>query len=75
MKPTTMWGYITDIVLKSTVIPKEVATQIRVEACQFFYDNWESLNNRSIREVERMLQAYQKHPKNYKMIWETEYKK
>jgi hypothetical protein len=75
MKPTTMWGYITDIVLKSTVIPKEVPTQIRVEACQFFYDNWESLNNRSIREVERMLQAYQKHPKNYKMIWETEFKK
>lgn len=75
MKPTTMWGYITDIILKSTVIPKSVSQQIRVEACQFFYDNWSSLNNRSIREVERMLQAYQKHPKQYKMIWETEFKK
>lgn len=75
MKPTTMWGYITDIILKSNVIPKEVSQNIRIEACQFFYDNWESLNNRSIREVERMLQAYQKHPKNYKMIWETEFKK
>ena len=75
MKPTTLWGYITDVVLKSTVISKEVSQSIRVESCQFFYDNWESLNNRSIREVERMLQAYQKHPKNYKMIWETEFKK
>lgn len=75
MKPTTMWGYITDIILASTIIPKTVSQEIRVEACQFFYDNWESLNNRSIREVERMLQAYQKHPKNYKMIWETEFKK
>lgn len=75
MKPTTMWGYITDIILKSTIVPKTVPQLIRVEACQFFYDNWESLNNRSIREVERMLQAYQKHPKQYKMIWETEFKK
>jgi len=75
MKPTTLWGYITDVVLKSAVISKEVSQPIRVEACQFFYDNWESLNNRSIREVERMLQSYQKHPKNYKMIWETEFKK
>jgi len=75
MKPTTLWGYITDVVLKSNVISKEVPQSIRIEACQFFYDNWESLNNRSIREVERMLQAYQKHPKNYKMIWETEFKK
>jgi hypothetical protein len=75
MKPTTMWGYITDIILKSTIISKEVPQSIRIEACQFFYDNWASLNNRSIREVERMLQAYQKHPKQYKMIWETEFKK
>jgi len=75
MKPTTMWGYITDIILKSTIIPKTVPQSIRVEACQFFYDNWASLNNRSIREVERMLQAYEKHPKQYKMIWETEFKK
>jgi len=75
MKPTTMWGYITDIILKSPIIPKTVPQSIRVEACQFFYDNWVSLNNRSIREVERMLQAYEKHPKQYKMIWETEFKK
>jgi hypothetical protein len=75
MKPTTMWGYITDIILKSSIVPKSVSQSIRIEACQFFYDNWESLNNRSIREVERMLQAYQKHPKQYKMIWETEFKK
>jgi hypothetical protein len=75
MKPTTMWGYITDIILKSPIISKSVPQSIRVEACQFFYDNWTSLNNRSIREVERMLQAYEKHPKQYKMIWETEFKK
>lgn len=75
MKPTTMWGYITDIVLKSTIISKDVPQSIRIEACQFFFDNWSSLNNRSIREIERMLQAYQKHPKQYKMIWETEFKK
>lgn len=75
MKPTTMWGYITDIILKSSIVPKSVSQSVRIEACQFFYDNWESLNNRSIREVERMLQAYQKHPKQYKMIWETEFKK
>jgi hypothetical protein len=75
MKPTTMWGYITDVILSSTVISKSIPESIRVEACQFFYDNWESLNNRSIREVERMLQAYEKHPKQYKLIWETEFKK
>lgn len=75
MKPTTMWGYITDIILKSTIISKTVSQTIRVESCQFFFDNWASLNNRSIREVERMLQAYEKHPKQYKMIWETEFKK
>jgi hypothetical protein len=75
MKPTTMWGYITDIILKSPILPKTISEQIRTEACQFFYDNWESLNNRSIREVERMLQGYLKHPKQYKTIWETEFKK
>jgi hypothetical protein len=75
MPPTTQWGYITTMILNSPYIPKGVPMSIRVEACQFFYDNWSDLKRRTIRQVEQMLETYVKNPKNYKTKWEQEFKK
>jgi hypothetical protein len=73
MKPTTMWGYITDIILTSPYISETVPQSIKVEACQFLWDNWSNFNSRSIRELERMIEKYEKYPVDYMNKWENEF--
>jgi hypothetical protein len=73
MKPTTMWGYITDIILTSPHIEKSVPQKVKEEACQFLWDNWTIFNSRSIREMERMIEKYVKNPKDYKIKWSNEF--
>ena len=73
MKPTTMWGYITDIILSSPNILKSVPQKVKEEACQFLMDNWSIFNSRSIREMERMIEKYVKYPKDYKTKWTNEF--
>jgi hypothetical protein len=73
MKPTTMWGYITDIILTSPNIPKSIPQTIKVQACQFLWDNWSNFNSRSIREMERMIEKYEKYPKDYMNKWSNEF--
>lgn len=75
MKPTTMWGYITDIILTSPHIHKSIPQKVKEEACQFLWDNWSSFNSRSIREMERMLEKYLKYPKDYLTKWSNEFLK
>jgi hypothetical protein len=75
MPPTTQWGYITTMILNSPYLPKTVPMSIKVEACQFFYDNWVDLKRRTIRQVEQMIETYLKNPKSYKTKWEQEFKK
>lgn len=73
MTPTTMWGYITDIILTSPHIPKSIPKHIKEEACLFLWENWSSFNSRSIREMERMIEKYQKYPKDYLTKWTNEF--
>jgi hypothetical protein len=73
MKPTTMWGYITDIILSSPYLPKSIPQKIKEEACLFLWDNWTNFNSRSIREMERMIEKYVKYPKDYKTKWSNEF--
>jgi len=75
MKPTTMWGYITNIILNSTLLPKSIPLSIREEGCLFLWEYWSSFNSRSIREVERMLEKYIKYPKDYRTKWINEFVK
>lgn len=75
MKPTIMWGYITDVILNTSAVPKHIPLKVKVDACQFMYDNWSSLNERSIRFVQKMIEKYEKYPKNYISKWENEFKK
>jgi len=75
MKPTTMWGYITNIILNSTLLPKSIPLSVREEASLFLWENWDYMNSRSIREVERMLEKYTKYPKDYRTKWFNEFVK
>lgn len=75
MIPTTMWGYITDVVMNTNAIPKNIPLKVKVDACQFMFDNWSSLNERSIRFVQKMIEKYEKYPKEYSKKWEQEFKK
>jgi len=75
MNPTTMWGYITDVIMNTNAVPKTIPQKVKVDACQFMYDNWSSLNERSIRFVQKMVEKYEKYPKDYLNKWESEFKK
>jgi len=75
MKPTTLWGYISDILLNTNAIPKTIPKTIKQELCWFLYENWESLTERSVRGAQKMIQEYFKHQDDYKFIWENEFKK
>ena len=75
MKPTTLWGYITDIILNSNAISKSIPKVIKQELCWFLFENWESLTERSVRGAQKMIQEYSKHKVDYKFIWENEFKK
>ena len=75
MNPTTMWGYITDVIMNTNAVPKTIPQKVKVDACQFIYDNWSSLNERSIRYVQKMIEKYEKYPKEYLSKWESEFKK
>jgi hypothetical protein len=75
MKPTTLWGYISDILLNTNAIPKTIPKKIKEELCWFLFDNWDSLTERSVRSAQKMIQEYTKHKIGYKVIWEQEFKK
>ena len=75
MKPTTLWGYISDILINTTAIPKNIPKEVKYELCWFLFDNWESLTERSVRGAQKMIQEYIKHKNEYKFIWESEFKK
>jgi hypothetical protein len=75
MKSTTLWGYLSDIILNTNAIPKSIPKIIKQELCWFLFENWESLNERYVRTAENMIQEYSKHKTEYKSIWENEFKK
>lgn len=75
MKPTTLWGYITDVILNSTAIPKEVPTEVKEELCLFMFERWSDLTERSVRGAQKMGQVYLKNKQDYKMIWLSDYTK
>jgi hypothetical protein len=75
MSPSVMWGYITDVIMNTNAVSKTIPQKVKIEACQFIYDNWSSLNERSIRFVQKMIEKYEKYPKNYLSKWESEFKK
>ena len=75
MKSTTLWGYISDIILNTNAIPKSIPKLIKQDLCWFLYENWESLNERSVRTAQKMIQEYTKHKIAYISIWENECKK
>ncbi len=75
MKPTTLWGYISDILLNTNAIPKTIPKTIKEELCWFLFENWDSLTERSVRSAQKMIQEYTKHKIGYKVIWEQEFKK
>jgi hypothetical protein len=73
MVPNIMWGYIADVIINTDAVPKSIPMKIKVDACQFMYDNWPSLTERSIRVVQKMVEKYNKHPKDYKIKWASEF--
>jgi len=75
MKSTTLWGYISDIILNTNAIPKSIPKLIKQELCWFLFENWDSLTERSVRSAQKMIQEYSKHKIGYRVIWEQEFKK
>jgi hypothetical protein len=75
MNPSIMWGYITDVIMNTNAVSKSIPQKVKIDACQFMFDNWSSLNERSIRFVQKMIEKYEKYPKEYISKWESEFKK
>jgi hypothetical protein len=75
MNPTVMWGYIADVIINTNAVPKSIPLKVKIDACQFMFDNWSSLNERSIRFVQKMIEKYEKYPTDYATKWESDFKK
>lgn len=69
------WGWIADVALNTTAIPKAVPRKIIEEACVFMYDTWEKHTKRTIRGMQQMCDDYLNYKKNYKSVWRSQYLK
>jgi hypothetical protein len=70
LPPTTLWGFITDKIMNSPYLSSKISQKLKIDACQFLWDNWSNVHGRNVRFVEGMLETALQNPKNYKSIWE-----
>jgi len=73
LPPTTLWGFITDKIMNSPYLSSKITKKLKVDACQFLWDNWSNVHGRNVRFVEGMLETAVQNPKNYKTIWERRF--
>jgi hypothetical protein len=73
LPPTTLWGFITDKIINSPYLSSKITQKLRVDACQFLWDNWANIHGRNVRFVEGMLETALQNPKNYELVWERRF--
>lgn len=71
-----LWGWIADVVLNTTCLDGlNLSVEQKESILDFIWDNWESLTERSIRLIEKMVIIMQEYPDTYMSVWEIDFLK
>jgi hypothetical protein len=74
LEPSAHWGWIADVVLHTECISDDKMTKDeKIIMLNFIWDNWNELNERSIRLIEKMVETKIQHPESFKLIWEIDH--
>ncbi len=74
LEPSAHWGWIADVVLHTECISDDKMTKDeKIIMLNFLWDNWNELNERSIRLIEKMVETKIQHPESFKLIWEIDH--
>jgi hypothetical protein len=68
-----MWGWIADVTLNEDCV--ELSTEDKMILLDWIYNNWDNMNERSIRTVEKMAETMIEDPTGYRDAWEIDYLK
>ena len=67
------WGWIADTILNEDCI--DISDEDKIILLDWMYNNWDKLNERSIRTAEKMAEAMIDDPTGYRDDWEIDYLK
>lgn len=67
------WGWIADTILNEDCI--DVSNEDKIILLDWMYNNWDDMNERSIRTAEKMAEAMIDDPTGYRDDWEIDYLK
>lgn len=67
------WGWIADTILNEDCI--DVSEEDKIILLDWMYNNWDNMNERSIRTAEKMAEAMIDDPTGYRDDWEIDYLK
>jgi len=68
-----MWGWIEDTVLNEDCL--SISDEEKIILLDWMYNNWDNMNERSIRTAEKMAEALIDDPTGYRDDWEIDYLK
>ena len=67
------WGWIADVVMNENCV--ELSHNEEVILLDWMYNNWDNMNERSIRTAEKMAECMIEDPTGYRDSWEIDYLK
>jgi hypothetical protein len=68
-----MWGWITDVTINEDCV--DLSKEDKMILLDWMYSNWDNMNERSIRTVEKMAETMIEDPTGYRDSWEIDYLK
>lgn len=67
------WGWIADVTLNENCV--DISEEDKLILLDWMYSNWDNMNERSIRTVEKMAETMIEDPTGYRDSWEIDYLK
>jgi len=67
------WGWIADTILNEDCL--DISNEDKIILLDWMYNNWDNMNERSIRTAEKMAEAIIDDPTGYRDDWEIDYLK
>ena len=68
-----MWGWIADVTLNEDCVL--LSKEDKMVLLDWMFSNWDNMNERSIRTVEKMAETMIEDPTGYRDSWEIDYLK
>jgi hypothetical protein len=68
-----MWGWIADVTLNEDCVA--LSKEDKMILLDWMFSNWDNMNERSIRTVEKMAETMVEDPTGYRDSWEIDYLK